>query len=87
MNAVAKGMPPRQCMNQIMDPVSHVYCYLWDMKDAEWSIFLSWKDLVKVFQKNSFRTAVRKLQAKGLVKGSKDSEEGVKVRLSKVNED
>jgi hypothetical protein len=86
MTVASGSMPPRHCMDIIMDPVSHVYCYLWDMKDSEWSVFLSWKDLVKIYQKNSFRSCIRKLKAKGLVKGSKEEEEGVKVKLSPINE-
>jgi len=73
-------------MDIIMDPVSHVYCYLWDLKDAEWSVFLSWKELVNKFQKNSFKSCVRKLKAKGLVKGSNEENEGVKVKLSPINQ-
>jgi len=61
------SLPPKMFMLQIMDDLSKTYCFLWDKKDELNRIHLTWKDLSKYYNKNSFRTSLRKLNNEGLL--------------------
>ncbi|MEN6512246.1 MAG: hypothetical protein ABFD00_10520 [Chloroherpetonaceae bacterium] len=73
-------MPPRLYMNQIMDNVSRVYCFLWDNKDKKHRFTTTWKNLSLRYNKNLFRTSLRKLNDQGLV-SYKEDDKGVLVEL------
>jgi hypothetical protein len=60
-------LPPRDFMIQILDPISSIYVFLWDLKDEDNRLTLSWKELSKYHNKNSFRSNLRKLNNKGLL--------------------
>ena len=60
-------MPPRPYMDMVMDTLSQVYCYLWDIKDAKNRVKLSWLDMSMRYNKNSFRSSLRKLSNSGLI--------------------
>lgn len=73
-------LPPRLFMEQIMNALSKAYCFLWDRKDNEYRIDMTWKDIAKVYNKNAFRSNLRKLNNEGLLSYS-ESEDGVFVEL------
>ena len=73
-------MPPRAFMQQIMDKTSKLYCFLWDKKDEEGSMFLGWHEVVYLYQKNSFRSCMRKLKEQNLLT-YRETDSGVKIKL------
>lgn len=73
-------LPPRMFMEQIMDGVSKSYCFLWDHKDEENKFQITWKDLNRYYNKNTFRSNLRKLNDEGLL-DYEESTEGIVVEL------
>jgi len=73
-------LPPPMFMMQIMDTLSKVYCFLWERKDALNRLKLTWKDLSKYYNKNAFRTSLRKLNNEGLLSYD-ESEDGIAIEL------
>jgi len=73
-------LPPRMFLMQIIDNVSRLYCFLWDRKDEENTINLTWKELSKFFNKNSFKNNLRKLNNEGLL-NYEESESGISIEL------
>jgi hypothetical protein len=59
--------PPKMFLMQILDPVAKIYFFLWDKKDKMNRISFTWIELSKYYNKNSFRTALRKLCNEGLL--------------------
>src|ERR1700690_4488301 len=74
-------MPPKMYMMQIIDSVSKLYIHLWDIKDEESRELLRWSDLDKLYHKNHFRTALRKLNNLGLLSYN-EVESGVAVEMT-----
>lgn len=60
-------LPPKDFLMQVMDEFSKLYCFLWEKKDRLNRISFTWKDLSKYYNKNTFRTSLRKLNNEGLV--------------------
>lgn len=60
-------LPPRVYLMQCMDSLMATYCFLWEHKDSENKLTMTWNDLSKLFSKNSFRSSLRKLFSKGLI--------------------
>lgn len=75
-----KEMPPKMFMDQIMDNLGKIYCFLWEKKDELNQFEMSWKDLDQYYNKNSFRTNLRKLNHKGLL-DYYESEDRIKIEL------
>ncbi len=75
-----KQFPPKMFMMQIMNDLMKAYCFLWEKKDKLNRISLTWKDLSKFFNKNTFRTSLRKLCNEGLL-NYEESDEGVSIEL------
>lgn len=75
-----QGFPPVPFMMQIMDSVCKAYCFLWERKDVENYVQMTWKDVSKYYNKNTFRTNVRKLNNEGLLNYD-ESEDGIKIEL------
>jgi len=73
-------LPPKRFMMQIMDNLTKAYCFLWERKDDLNRITLTWKDLSKLYNKNAFRTNLRKLNNEGLLSYS-ESIEGISIEL------
>ncbi len=65
-------MPPRLFMDQIMDNLSKAYCFLWDHRDEKNVFKMTWKDLSKYYNKNAFRSSLRKLNNEGLLTYQED---------------
>jgi len=63
-----------------MDTVSKVYCFIWDRRDDENRVEMTWKDLTLYYNKNSFRTNLRKLVAEGLV-SYEETPEGLSIEV------
>jgi hypothetical protein len=63
-----------------MDPLTKEYCFLWDKKDSENRISMSWKDVSIFFNKNTFRSGLRKLNNQGLLSYQEDLE-GITIEL------
>ena len=83
-------MPPKPFMDQIMDPLAKAYCFLWERKDKFNRISFTWSELSKYYNKNSFRTNLRKLNSVGLVSHINESEENIQIELigwDEVSED
>ena len=74
------SLPPRLFMEQIMDPLSKAYCFLWDHKNKDSKFNMTWKDLSKFYNKNTFRTNVRKLNNEGLL-NYEESNDGITIEL------
>ena len=74
-------LPPKMFMMQIIDDLPKVYCFLWEKKDLDYQINLTWKDVAKCYNKNNFRTCVRKLNNKGLLEYT-ESDQGVHIELT-----
>jgi hypothetical protein len=73
-------LPPKPFLMQIMDPLTKEYCFLWEKKDLENRIKMTWEDLIPFYNKNSFRTGLRKLNEKGLLSYA-ENKEGVSIEM------
>ena len=73
-------LPPRLFMEQIMDNLSKAYCFLWDRRDEQNKIDMTWKDLSRYYNKNAFRSNLRKLNNEGLLSYEED-EDGIAIEL------
>lgn len=73
-------LPPRLFLEQIMDNLSKAYCFLWDRKDDSNKISMTWKDLSRYYNKNAFRSSVRKLNNQGLLSYD-ESSDGIAIEL------
>lgn len=73
-------VPPRAFLDQIIDSLTKSYFFLWDRKNQENKVMLTWKDLSKFFHKNSFKTNLRKLNNEGLL-SYEEFEEGISIEL------
>jgi len=73
-------MPPRLFMEQIMDGLSKAYCFLWDNRDKQNRFNMTWKDLSRHYNKNTFRSSLRKLNNEGLL-SYEESEDGIAIEL------
>ncbi|CAB4132445.1 hypothetical protein UFOVP256_36 [uncultured Caudovirales phage] len=74
------GLPPKMFMMQIMDDLTKAYCFLWEKKDKLNRIRMTWKDLSKYYNKNSFRTSLRKLNNEGLLNYD-ELDDGIAIEL------
>jgi hypothetical protein len=63
-----------------MDSLLTAYCFLWEQKDSENQLTMTWSDLSKYFSKSSFKASLRKLFAKGLISYD-ESKDGFFVEL------
>jgi hypothetical protein len=61
------SLPPKMFLHQILDKIAKTYVFLWDRQDEEHKIRLSWKDISVHYNKNSFRSCLRKLNGEGLL--------------------
>ncbi len=73
-------LPPRMFLEQVMDSLSKAYCFLWDRKDEQNRFQVTWKDLSVYYNKNAFRSALRKLCNHGLLH-YEESREGILIEL------
>lgn len=60
-------LPPKAFLMQVTDNLTKIYCFLWDRKDNLNRISLTWKDLSMHYNKNTFKTGLRKLGNVGLL--------------------
>jgi hypothetical protein len=65
--ASQSNLPPRMFLEQIMDKPTKAYCWLWDLRDERNRLEMSWQALSAHYNKNTFRTALRKLCNQGLI--------------------
>ncbi len=72
--------PPKLFMLQVMNDLAKAYCFLWDRKDGSNCVEMTWKDLKRYYNKNSFRTNIRKLNTQGLL-DYEESEAGITIEL------
>jgi hypothetical protein len=63
-----------------MDNLAKAYCFLWDKKDSEYRIDMSWKELTRYYNKNAFRSNIRKLNNEGLL-SYEESKDGISIEL------
>ena len=73
-------LPPKMFMMQILDNLTKTYVFLWDKKDKLNRICITWKELAKYYNKNAFRSSLRKLCNEGLLNYD-DSDEGISIEL------
>jgi hypothetical protein len=78
-------LPPKEFLMQAMDAVTRVYCFLWDEKDINNRVNISWDEVRKQYSKNTFRTSLRKLNNLGLI-SYLESKEIVRVELVDWND-
>ena len=81
----SEELPPRMFMDQIMDAVSKLYCFLWDRRDEDNKFRVTWKEISVYFNKNNFRTGLRKLNSKALL-SYEETSDGVLIELVGWNE-
>ena len=73
-------LPPKPFMMQILDAITKTYVFLWDRKDDYNRISMTWKDLTHYYNKNAFRSNLRKLNTKGLL-SYEESDDGISIEL------
>jgi len=73
-------LPPKLFLMQIIDNVSRIYIFLWGKKDNLNKIFMNWDDLSHYYNKNCFRTSLRKLNNSGLL-SYEETEKGISIEL------
>lgn len=73
-------LPPRLFLEQIMDSCSRIYCFLWDNKNKNNMFKMTWKDINVFYNKNAFRTNLRKLNNQGLI-NYEESLDGISIEL------
>lgn len=73
-------LPPRPFLMQVLDNIAQVYVFLWDRKSKENVIDLTWKELTQLYNKNMFRSSLRKLNHEGLLSYD-ESDYGLKIEL------
>ncbi len=75
-----QNLPPRPFLEQVMDNLSRFYCFLWDRKNDENKFQMTWKDVCVYYNKNAFRSNLRKLNRQGLL-SYKEASDGVAIEL------
>jgi hypothetical protein len=73
-------LPPKMYLTQVMDTTSKAYCFLWDRKDKKNMVTMTWKDLAIHYHKHTFKSALRKLNNKGLLSYD-ESLDGIAIEL------
>lgn len=73
-------LPPRMFLEIVMDPLSKAYCFMWDRKNDENRFRMTWKDVSVYYNKNAFRSNLRKLNNQGLL-SYEESGDGVSIEL------
>ena len=74
-------LPPKPFMLQVADPLVKTYVFLWDQKDETNKISMTWKDLTRYYNKNAFRTNMRKLNEHGLISYT-ESDNGISIEVT-----
>jgi hypothetical protein len=70
---------------QIMDALTKAYCFLWEKRDEFNRIRMTWKDISVYYNKNSFRSSLRKLNAEGLL-SYHEIKDGIDIELVSFDE-
>jgi hypothetical protein len=73
-------LPPKAFLKQILDTRSSIYVFLWEKKDESNRINMSWMEINRYYNKNSFRTSLRKLNTEGLL-DYYESDKGISIEL------
>lgn len=73
-------LPPRVFLEQIMDGLSRTYCFLWDNKNKDSTVSMTWEQVKRYYNKNNFRSSIRKLNNSGLINYEED-DEGVSIEM------
>lgn len=73
-------LPPRMFLEQIMDSLTRAYCFLWDRKNKQNIFKMTWKEIAIYYNKNAFRTNLRKLNNQGLL-SYEESIDGIEIEL------
>ena len=60
-------LPPKALLMQILDNKSKIYLFLWERKNEHFRCIFNWNELTKYFNKNTFRTNLRRLNEIGLI--------------------
>lgn len=60
-------LPPKALLMPILDTKATIYIFLWEHKNDAYQCEFEWKELSKHFNKNTFRTNLRKLNDIGLI--------------------
>lgn len=68
----ANELPPKMFLMQILDNLAKVYVFLWEKKDNFNRFRMTWKELSKYYNKNVFRSSLRKLCNEGLISYSEN---------------
>lgn len=73
-------LPPKPFLMQILDTQSKVYVFLWERRNDLNRCNFEWKEVFKHFNKNTFRTNLRRLVNTGLI-SYEETDQGVYVEL------
>jgi len=73
-------LPPRLYLEQVMDNLSRAYCFLWDNKNDQNILKMTWKELSIYYNKNSFRSNLRKLNKEGLL-SYEELDDGISIEM------
>jgi hypothetical protein len=74
-------LPPRLFLEQLMNSLSKIYCFLWDHKNDENIFEMTWKQISVYYNKNAFRSNLRKMLDHGLV-SYRESNDGIEIELT-----
>ncbi len=69
-----KTLPPKMYLMQIMNELSKFYIFLWENQNSQNKLLMSWPEVLKMYNKNNFRTNLRKLNSLGLLNFDEDKD-------------
>ena len=73
-------LPPRMFLEQVMDSLTKSYCFLWEHRNDQNRVHMTWKNLSLHYNKNAFRSNLRKLYNKGLL-SYEELDNGISIEL------
>ena len=73
-------LPPKIYLMQLLSKEAKTYVYLWDRKDTANRLNLTWPDITLTYNRNSFRSCMRRLNNEGLL-SYEESDAGVTIEL------
>lgn len=73
-------LPPSMYLMQILNDIAKIYIYLWEKKDKDNRLSMTWEEISKIYSKNNFRTCLRKLCGKGLL-SYEENQDSLRIEL------
>ena len=80
MSSQDKLLPPENKIQKIANNLIKIYFFLWKKKNESNILILKWDEILPFFNKNTFRTALRKISLENLI-FYKETAEGVAIEI------